>query len=119
MIGYLISPFKNDPFSLIWKAYQNVYPDKECEIWYDQHQEDSHDNEYGYTLFPDDGSVPQIFIYAEHNINIQSETLAHELAHVAVGAEHEHDNEWETAFQIIFDEYEKIGKQLFSKEIGK
>ena len=114
---YLQSPFENDPFSLVWKAFQNLYPDKECEVWYDQHQGDNHRKEYGYTNFPNDGSISQILIFAEHNINIQTETLAHELAHVAVGVEHEHDEEWEKAFQDIFDEYERIGNELFSKEV--
>ena len=25
------SPFLNDPFSLVWEAFHNLYPDKECE----------------------------------------------------------------------------------------
>lgn len=110
------TPFKNDPFSLVWQAFRNLYPDKECEVWYDQHQNDEHDEEYGFTQFPDDGSIPQVFIYAEHNINIQVETLAHELAHVVVGIEHEHDLVWESVFDKIFQEYNRIGDALFQQE---
>lgn len=107
------SPFQNDTFSLVWMAFKNLYPDKECEVWWDQHQEDEHDKEYGFTHFPDDGSTPQVFIYAEHGVNIQTETLGHELAHVAVGPEHEHDDVWEAAFDAIFKEYNRIGDEMF------
>lgn len=56
-----------------------------------------------------------MFIYAEHSLNIQVETFAHELAHVAVGPEHEHDDVWEAAFDAIFKEYNRIGDELFGK----
>lgn len=111
----LANPFINDPFALVWTAFKNLYPDKTCSVWYDQHQSDHHDEEYGFTHFPDDGSEPSVFIYAEHSMNIQVETFAHELAHVAVGAEHEHDGVWEAAFDAIFREYNRIGDELFGK----
>ena len=41
------------------------------------------------------------------------EVLAHELAHVAVGIEHDHDEVWQEAFDKIFEEYNRIGNQMF------
>lgn len=111
----LPNPFINDPFSLVWTSFKNLYPDKEFDAYFDQHQKDQHDNEYGFTHFPEDGSKPSVFIYAEHSVNIQVETFAHELAHVAVGPEHEHDDVWEAAFDAIFKEYNRIGDEMVSK----
>lgn len=110
-----VTPFENDPFSMVWVAFKNLHPDKECEVFWDQHQEDEHKEEYGFTNFPSDGSTPQVFVYAEHSVNIQTETFAHELAHVAVGPEHEHDEVWEAAFDAIFKEYNRLGDLMFAK----
>lgn len=110
-----VTPFENDPFSMVWVAFKNLHPDKECEVFWDQHQEDEHREEYGFTNFPSDGSTPQVFVYAEHPVNIQTETFAHELAHVAVGPEHEHDEVWEAAFDAIFKEYNRLGDLMFAK----
>lgn len=43
----------------------------------------------------------------------QSKSWAHELAHVAVGVEHDHDEVWQEAFDKIFEEYNRIGSQMF------
>lgn len=43
-------------------------------------------------------------------LRTQSKSLAHELAHVAVGVEHDHDEVWQEAFDKIFEEYNRIGK---------
>lgn len=56
-----------------------------------------------------------MIVYSEHPVNIQTETLGHELAHVAVGPEHEHDEVWKAAFDAIFDEYNKIGDEMFGR----
>lgn len=109
----LESPFSNDPFSLVWEAFKNLYPGKECEVWYDQHNEEGHENEYGCTLFPDDGSAPVVSIFAEHPVNILVEILGHELAHVAVGQGHDHDEEWEKAFDEIFMEYTRLSEARY------
>ena len=42
-----------------------------------------------------------------------TEILAHELAHAAVGLDHDHDAEWEKAFDAIFDEYNRIVSSEF------
>ena len=114
LLQQMATPFENDPFSMVWVAFKNLYPDKECEVFWDQHQEDQHSEEYGFTHFPDDGSTPQVFVFAEHPVNVQTETLAHELAHVAVGPEHEHDEVWEATFDAIFKEYNRLGDLRFS-----
>lgn len=99
------SVFKNDPFSAIYLAFKRLYPDKKCEIWY-QPKED--EEGYGFTLFPEDGSCPVVFIFTDFSTEIQAETLAHELAHIAVGVKYEHDEVWDEAFENIHREFEKI-----------
>lgn len=49
-------------------------------------------------------------------VNNAVEIFAHELAHVAVGVDHEHDDAWEDAFEAIFQEYNRIGHALFAEQ---
>ena len=112
------NPFKNDPFALVWLAYKNLY-NKPCEVWWDVHEYTGNDEVFGQTIFPDDGGVPQVFIYADHPVNVQTETFGHELAHIAVGEEHDHDEVWEAAFDAIFNEYNRICEEMFPKKDGE
>lgn len=107
------SPFTNDPFSMVAEAFDNLYA-KPYEAWFDQHGDGKHENEFGFTEFRE-GQWPLIVIFAEHGLNIQIETFAHELAHVAVGIEHEHDAVWEAAFDKIFQEYNRLGDERFGQ----
>ena len=109
------SPFKNDPLSMIYQAFKQLYPNKPCEIWWDPTLPDFGGGEYGVTLFPDDGKPPHVFLFSCYRIDQQTEILAHELAHVAVGPKHEHDEVWNVAFEAIFLEYNKIGHELFGE----
>lgn len=29
------TPFENDTFSLVWQAFKNLYPDKDCKCYWD------------------------------------------------------------------------------------
>ena len=106
-----ISPFANDPFALVCQAYKNLY-DKPFQALFDQHEDDEYKEEYGFTHFVD-GEIPKIIIFAEYPVNVCVETFAHELAHVAVGVEHEHDEVWNDAFDKIFAEYNRLGEEIF------
>ena len=113
----MITPFVNDIFALIWQAFKNLYPDKECEcFWEPQIREAENGNEvFGLTDFGEDGSVV-VFVRPDLEVAIAGEILAHELAHVAVGVDHEHDEAWENAFEAIFQEYNRIGDSLFENQ---
>lgn len=67
---------------------------------------------YGMTDFADDGSVA-VFVKPSLEVGDAVEVLAHELAHVAVDIEHDHDEVWKEAFDKIFDEYNRIGDKMF------
>ena len=64
----MVTPFANDIFALIWKAFKNLYPDKECEcFWEPQIREDENGNEvFGLTDFGEDGSVVVSFVSTEN-----------------------------------------------------
>lgn len=112
------SPFANDPFPIVYGAFKNLFPDKSCTIFYgvkdedeDEHCEEGH----GYTFFPDDGSEPEVTVFSENDTNVQAEILAHELAHVAVGQEHGHDQVWEDAFDAIHAEFCRLSDEVFGE----
>ena len=105
------SPFKNDPFAMIYQAFRLLYPDKPCDIWWEPNPNES--DAYGATDFLYNGETPQVFIFSNYPVDQQVEILAHELAHVAVGQDHEHDEVWNAAFEAIFQEYNRIGAELF------
>ena len=49
------SPFKNDPFAMIYQAFKRLYSDKQCDIWWDTPKE-ADKQAFGVTNFPDDRS---------------------------------------------------------------
>ena len=110
----LIAPFQNDMFAMVWGAFKKLSPDKECEIYWEPQIRDEEDGKpvYGLTDFADDGSVA-VFVKPSLEVADAVEVLAHELAHVAVGIEHDHDEVWQEAFDKIFEEYNRIGNQKF------
>lgn len=113
----MVTPFENDIFALIWQAFKNLYPDKECKcFWEPRIHEDEHGDEvFGFTDFGDDGSVV-VFVRPDLEVSDAGEIFAHELAHVAVGVDHEHDEAWENAFDAIFQEYNRICDSLFENQ---
>ena len=115
------SPFGNDPFALVAKAFKNLYPDKEYTAYwepniYGDEPEDTI-KPCGLTDFGDDGTVV-VFVDPGISVSNAVEIFAHELAHVAVGIDHDHNSEWEAAFDAIFDEYNRIASEMFGPESG-
>lgn len=108
--------FINDPFHVVYQAFKELYPDKECEILFDYNVEttDTHERVKGVTIFPDDGSIPQIRIDCEQTIDQISGILAHELAHVALGKpewddrELDHGEDFEKVLDAIFDRFNEL-----------
>lgn len=99
------NPFFFDPFAIIYKAFRNIYPDARVDYiqWVEEVEEDC----CGWTDFNDDGTV-LVYVLATQNIIQAVDVLAHELAHVAVGAGFGHNKEWQSAFSAIYDEYNRI-----------
>ena len=113
------SPFVNDPFAIVYQAFKNLYPDKDCEImWQPVEMKDEEGKGYvGLTTFADDGTITvEISVYMK--IGDAVETLAHELAHVAVGASEDHGEVWENTFDAIHEEFDRIGNEMFGKDSG-
>lgn len=112
----MVTPFENDIFSLIWQAFKNLYPGKDCTCFWDPliENDESGAECFGVTQFGDDGYI-QVCVKPTLPVCDCAEIFAHELAHVAVGDEHGHDSEWEKAFDDIFREYNRIGDELFNR----
>ena len=108
-----MSVFKNDPFAIVWEAFKNLYPDKDCECWFDavDDPEDT-DGHCGWTQWTDDGDV---VVAVDFGLRLADavEIFAHELAHVAVGPDADHGEEWEKAVDAIHVEYNRIGNERF------
>lgn len=111
------TPFKNDIFSLIWQAFHNLYPDKQCDCYWEPEirKAENGAEAFGLTDFGEDGTVA-VFVTPTIPVCDCAEILAHELAHVAVGVEHNHDSAWEDAFDSIFREYNRIADELFGNK---
>lgn len=106
------SPFVNDMFSMVYRAFKNLYPDKECECWWDVIDEkEGNKGAFGVTVFGDGG----IHVIVDVRLRAADavEVLGHELAHVAVGGNEEHGEEWEKAFYAIYEEYERVADEFF------
>lgn len=101
------SPFKNDPFSIVYDSFKQLYPNRSCVIFweYEPRIRDADVEVMGYTDFPPDGSEPTVHVSEKFSVTESVETLAHEMAHVAVGPDHEHDNVWADAYKQIRDGY--------------
>ena len=112
--GSMESPFANDMFSIVWQAFKNLYPDKDCKCQWVPELEKCDDGEQplGVTTFADNGEV-YVDIVATLPVTDAIEILAHELAHVAVGATEDHGKAWEEAFDKIHAEFDRIGDEMF------
>lgn len=111
----MANPFVNDPFALIWEAFKNLYPGKDCECYFDEiDNPNNEDGVYGETLFGDDGRIT-VGVDCRLRLADAVEIFAHELAHVAAGSDADHGEPWAKAFDAIFEEYNRIGYERFDK----
>lgn len=114
--GRLQSPFCNDPFALVAMAFKSLYPDREYTAYIVPNVADEEEHSVcGVTTFPEDGSPPVVEVSGEIPIAAGVEVLAHELAHVAAPEDQTHGEAWQTAFDRIFDEYNRIAQELFGE----
>lgn len=110
----LKNAFKNDPFGILEKAFAELWPEKEYIALREPsiRPEENGQPVHGLTDFGEDGSVV-VFVSSDLRMIDAIEIFAHELAHVAAGYEHDHDDEWEKAFVALFEKYNEIGDKLF------
>lgn len=107
--------FQNSPFEMLAEAFSRLYPDVEYMAFIEPNIREGANGEevYGLTDFDEDTGAITIFIDSELSILNAIEIFAHELAHAAVGVEHDHDEAWESTFNKLFKEYNKIGSEMF------
>lgn len=110
--------FENSPFEMLDIAFKRLFPNVKYTAFFEPNIRDGENGEKvcGLTDFDDDGEIT-IFIDTDLSINDATEIFAHELAHAGVGVQHEHDEVWEKAFDDLFNEYNRIGEEMFGSNI--
>lgn len=99
----------NNPFDTVEKAFRELYPDKKYIAYFVEGDILRKSKKCsGMTYFFNDSSVPEIEISSTHDLMYCVETLAHELAHVAVGVKHGHDKVFYKAFGEIKERYTRL-----------
>lgn len=105
----------NDPFKMIIGIVKGRYPKARANIFF---VEKKHLGKgcLGETVFPDDGSMPQIAVSVEIPVARAVEILAHELAHLVLGPNPKggaHGPKWKKVFKWIHAEYCEIHERRF------
>ena len=95
-------PFENDPFAMTYEAYKRIYK-KDCIVnWYTEELVDKISG-YGKAVQgiaeSAESEIPRVYIHAKAPVEYAVELLAHEFAHVAVGADKVHGPERDEALQ--------------------
>jgi hypothetical protein len=97
---------ENDPFKLVIKAFNELYPGKIAVIYFkDTDEWDA----YGVTFFPKN-ERPIIYVDPDYSIRKATEVLIHELAHVAAGHEAAHGKIFEFHKNRIAEKYKELRK---------
>ena len=96
-----------DPIAIIVQAARLAFPDLRCEMDFAQ-VIDCDPEALGVTIWPDDGSTPQVFIRLDLTFEQAIEIIAHEFAHVAAGKDAAHGPEWEAAFDAIGQQWDEL-----------
>ena len=110
----MITPFINDMFSIFYKAFQNICPEKDVKIqWANDIDPVDGEDVSGVTHFVKDGTI-EIEILTRQSVTEAVETLIHELAHVIVGPKNEHGKEFEDACDALVKEYTRILDEDFA-----
>lgn len=95
--------FENNPFDLVFKAFEQLYPGKVAKIYF---EDTDQYKAYGVTFFGD--NLPIIHIDPDYSVRKATEVLIHELAHVAAGYGNNHNEVWKDAENKIKNKYLEI-----------
>ena len=104
----------NNPFQLLIEVITELYGDIKADVQFAPI--DENEECVGHTQFPEDGSIPLITISTLIPFYATVEIFAHEIAHVIVGIESEHNEKWEKIFNEIHQTYMKKTEQNFNEQ---
>jgi hypothetical protein len=110
--------FINDPLRTVFRAAEELWPDIQFIIQYN-HELSMDKNEFGCTLFPEDGSIPIIDINPALTVTAQLEIIGHEIAHVKAGEGAGHNEVWEGHFEEIFQKVMDIAHMEYEAAQGQ
>ena len=116
------TPFENDMLSIVKQAFDNLYPGKTVEIWWNLAiPQPEKGRVCGITSFcetPSGAGIVLIDIDPTLRVVDAVEVLAHELAHVAAGEQEDHGDKWAAAYDAIKAEYDRITEGMFPDDNG-
>lgn len=92
--------YGNNPVQDVIDICNRLYPKLNCELIFAEGIKEK-DDACAATVWPDDGSEPQIWIDVSASYSATVELIAHEFAHVVAGHESGHGQEWEKVFDEI------------------
>lgn len=109
---------KNSPYEILNMAFKRIFPEIKYTAYFEPKLRDKENEKRicGMTVFGSDGEIT-IFVDTDLTINDSVEIFAHELAHAGSGEVHTHDEKWQKAFDALFNEYNKIGEEMFSNRV--
>ena len=115
----MFSPFVNNMFSMVYMAFDSLFPGKPVRIWWNADIPKAADGteRVGLTSWNEDGTI-DVDISAKLTVADAVEILAHELAHVAAGGNEGHGEKWEQAFDAIHAEFIRIGDDIYPDDPG-
>lgn len=117
------TPFENDMLSIVKQAFDNLYPGKTVEIWWNLAiPQPKKGRVCGITSFcetPSGEGIVLIDIDPTLRVVDSVEVLAHELAHVAAGEQEGHGDKWAAAYDAIKAEYDRITEGMFPDDVGE
>lgn len=92
------------------ETFNRLYPGHSVSIGFmpdDQCKGDDGEAAQAFTLFPDDGGKPEIWISDATPIHGIPDTLFHEFAHVVAGIEAGHGAEFEAVYERLWKEFDE------------
>ena len=92
-----------DPIAIMMQVFEERHPTADCLLVFADAKDAGGENGCGFTLFPDDGSMPTVVVDVNIPFFATIEIMAHELAHVACGDKEEHGPAWEATSKHLYD----------------
>jgi len=105
--------WKPDPFRVMLKQVQARYPNLRAHVCINNNKRG--DRWLGRTIFPDDGSTPQIHLNAKCTLGGSLDILAHELAHLVCGPDAKHGPKWRKEYRRIYHEWVEAMRKYYDR----
>lgn len=97
-------PFENDLFAIMYDTFSKMHPHHPDFYTQWALSDEFADDDNGYCEWRDDGTIV-ISISMGNTVEEALEVFAHELSHVAVGYDHDHDDDFNSEYENLMDAF--------------